>query len=103
MADAAQHSPRWCAPTRTRGSAQRDLDRHLRRASIPGTRRQRAAVIRGARPDGVTGAMRVRPAEIDFCSAGVLGEDDIAPAYAGQSCDATQKASAALRGDQLVF
>jgi hypothetical protein len=56
--------------------------------------------------ESITGALELS-AEIDFCAAGVLGEDDIAAAYEGQTCDREveeEAASAAgIDGDQLVL
>jgi hypothetical protein len=52
-------------------------------------------------PDNRSGAPEIA-ADVDFCSAGVLGTDDIAAAYEGDSCD-TLDPKVAISGDEIVI
>ena len=67
---------------------------------IPGTIGGRGRLIPQGSEESMTGALELA-AEIDFCSAGVLGEEDIAPSYEGQSCESG--ADNRGHGDQLVL
>jgi hypothetical protein len=65
-------------------------------ALIPGTIGGGAVFVTAGSDDGLVAPVISVP--IDFCSAGVLGTDDIAGAYAGAMCDT----SVAPIGDQFV-
>jgi hypothetical protein len=53
---------------------------------IPGTIGGRGRFIPQGSEESVTGALELT-AEIDFCDAGVQGEDDVAPWFEDQTCD----------------
>jgi hypothetical protein len=63
---------------------------------IPDTIGGQGRLILEGSPDSRTGAFEFA-AEVDFCNAGVLGAEDIAPSYGDQSCGADEL------GDQLVL
>jgi hypothetical protein len=71
---------------------------------IPGTHVGGGRVVLPGDPDNRSGAPEV-VANTDFCSAGVLGTDDVASAYDGDSCDAPDPKAppVALYGDELVI
>lgn len=82
--------------------ASEEIWRAVYEGVIPGTTGRIGALIPPGSGDSRTGALEFAPdTELDFCSAGVLGEDDIAAAFEHQTCDA--EADAEIEGDQLVI